>query len=65
MQLGRDFVRALKQITQERNLPLEVISSGLEAAMISAYRKYRGGIRISRSSWPWRVGKYPSARSGR
>jgi len=43
MQLGRDFVRALKQITQERNLPLEVISSGLEAAMISAYRKYRGG----------------------
>lgn len=43
MQLGRDFVRALKQITQERNLPLDVISSGLEAAMISAYRKYRGG----------------------
>jgi N utilization substance protein A len=43
MQLGRDFLRALKQITQERNLPLEVISSGLEAAMISAYRKYRGG----------------------
>lgn len=43
MQLGRDFVRALKQITQERNLPLDVISSGLEAAMVSAYRKYRGG----------------------
>jgi N utilization substance protein A len=46
MQLGRDFLRALKQITQERNLPLEVISSGLEAAMISAYRKYRGGDHI-------------------
>ncbi|HDQ93240.1 MAG TPA: transcription termination/antitermination protein NusA, partial [Synergistetes bacterium] len=43
MQLGRDFLRALKQITQERNLSMEVISSGLEAAMISAYRKYRGG----------------------
>ena len=43
MQLGRDFVRALKQIMQERNLPLEVISSGLEAALVFAYRKYRGG----------------------
>jgi N utilization substance protein A len=43
MQLGRDFVRALRQITQERKLPLEIISSGLEAAMVSAYRKYKGG----------------------
>lgn len=43
MQLGRDFVRALKQLTSERGLPEEVISSSLEAALISAYRKYKGG----------------------
>src|SRR6056297_812134 len=43
MLLGRDFVRALKQLTSERGLPEEVISSSLEAAIISAYRKYRGG----------------------
>jgi N utilization substance protein A len=43
MILGRDFVRALKQLTNERGLPEEVISSSLEAAIISAYRKYRGG----------------------
>jgi len=43
MQLGRDFVRALRQITQERKLSHEIISSGLEAALVSAYRKYKGG----------------------
>ena len=43
MQLGRDFVRALKQLTSDRGLPEEVISSSLEAALISAYRKYKGG----------------------
>lgn len=43
MQLGRDFARALRQITQERNLPLEIISSGLEAAMVHAYRKFKNG----------------------
>lgn len=32
MLLGRDFVRALKQLTNERGLPEEVISSSLEAA---------------------------------
>ena len=43
MQLGRDFVRALAQITKERGLSQEVIASSLEAALISAYRKYQGG----------------------
>jgi len=43
MQLGRDFARALRQITQERNLPMEIISSGLEAAMVHAYRKFKNG----------------------
>lgn len=43
MQLGRDFVRALRQITQERKLSHEIISSGIEAAMVSAYRKYKDG----------------------
>jgi len=43
MQLGKDFVRALKQLTSDRGLPEEIISTSLEAAMISAYRKYKGG----------------------
>ncbi|MBN1334309.1 MAG: transcription termination/antitermination protein NusA [Synergistales bacterium] len=43
MQLGKDFVRALKQLTSDRGLPEEIISNSLEAAMISAYRKYKGG----------------------
>ena len=45
MQLGRDFVRALKQLTAERGLTSEVIASSLEAALISAYKKYQGGDR--------------------
>ncbi|HCA40569.1 MAG TPA: transcription termination/antitermination protein NusA [Aminobacterium sp.] len=43
MQLGRDFIRALKQLTAERGLTPEVIASSLEAALISAYKKYQGG----------------------
>ncbi len=65
MQLGRDFVRALKQITQERNLPLEVISSGLEAAMISAYRKYRAETRMLRFLSLLKAVRLLSVKSGR
>ncbi|MDR1873840.1 MAG: transcription termination/antitermination protein NusA, partial [Synergistaceae bacterium] len=43
MQLGRDFLRALNQITRERGLSVELIASSLEAALISAYKKYQGG----------------------
>ncbi len=43
MQLGRDFVKALHQIEEEKGLPVGVITSSLEAALISAYRKHRGG----------------------
>lgn len=43
MQLGRDFLRALNQIEQEKGLSSEVILSSLEAALISAYRKHKGG----------------------
>lgn len=43
MQLGKDFKRVLKQIEEEKGLPEEVIVSSLEAAMISAYKKYKGG----------------------
>ena len=43
MQLGRDFLRALNQLTRERNLSLELIASSLEAALLSAYKKYQGG----------------------
>ncbi|NLL37227.1 MAG: transcription termination/antitermination protein NusA [Fretibacterium sp.] len=43
MQLGRDFVRALNQISRERNLSSELIISSLEAALVSAYRKHQSG----------------------
>jgi len=43
MQLGRDFLRALNQLTRERNLSPELIATSLEAALMSAYKKYRGG----------------------
>ncbi len=43
MQLGKDFKRTLKQIEDEKGIPEETIVAGLEAAMISAYKKYRGG----------------------
>ena len=42
MELGRDFMRALKQIETEKGLPLEVIISSIEAALVSAYKKYKG-----------------------
>ena len=43
MQLGKDFNKALKQIEQEKGLSPEIIISSLEAALISSYRKHRGG----------------------
>ncbi|MDR1915394.1 MAG: transcription termination factor NusA [Synergistaceae bacterium] len=43
MQLGKDFIKALKQIEVEKGLPIEIIASSLEAAMVSAYKKYRNG----------------------
>lgn len=46
MQLGKDFMRALKQIESEKGLSMEVIMSSLEAAMVSAYKKYKNGNQI-------------------
>ncbi|MBQ9565006.1 MAG: transcription termination/antitermination protein NusA [Synergistaceae bacterium] len=43
MRLGREFVQALNQIVEERNIDLGQIVSGLEAALIAAYKKYQGG----------------------
>ncbi|MCF7935394.1 MAG: transcription termination factor NusA [Synergistales bacterium] len=43
MSLGRDFVRALRQIEEEKGLPTETIKASLEAALVSAYRKHKGG----------------------
>lgn len=43
MQLGKDFKKVLKQIEEEKGLSEEVIISSLEAAMVSAYKKYKGG----------------------
>jgi N utilization substance protein A len=43
MQLGKDFVKALRQIETEKGLKEEVIAASLEAALVSAYKKYKGG----------------------
>lgn len=43
MQLGKDFKKVLRQIEEEKNLSEEVIVSSLEAAMVSAYKKYKDG----------------------
>ncbi|MDR1944253.1 MAG: transcription termination factor NusA [Synergistaceae bacterium] len=43
MQLGKDFIRALKQIEADKGLPAEIITSSLEAAMGAAYKKYKNG----------------------
>ena len=43
MQLGKEFKKVLKQIEEEKGLPEEVIIASLEAAMASAYKKYKGG----------------------
>ncbi|MDR2523212.1 MAG: transcription termination factor NusA [Synergistaceae bacterium] len=41
MQLGRDFLRALNQITRDRGLSVELIASSLEIALASAYKAYK------------------------
>jgi N utilization substance protein A len=46
MQLGKDFIKALKQIETEKGLPIEIIASSLEAAMASAYKKYKNGNHV-------------------
>ena len=43
MQLGKDFKRVLRQIEEEKGLSEETIISSLEAAMISANKKFKGG----------------------
>ena len=46
MQLGKDFIKALKQIETEKGLPIDIIASSLEAAMASAYKKYKNGNQV-------------------
>ncbi len=43
MDLGRDFLKALRQLIEERNISEDVVISSLEAALASAYRKFREG----------------------
>ena len=43
MQLGREFVQALNQIAEEKGIKAENIVEGIEAALIAAYKKYKGG----------------------
>lgn len=43
MELGVDFLGALKQIAEERNLSEEIILTSVEAALALAYRKFREG----------------------
>src|SRR3990172_7517352 len=37
-----DFVQALKDIQKEKDIPLDVLSEIVEAALVSAYRKHYG-----------------------
>ncbi|MDR1132653.1 MAG: transcription termination factor NusA [Synergistaceae bacterium] len=46
MQIGKDLIKALKQIETEKGLPIEIIVSSLEAAMASAYKKYKNGGQV-------------------
>ena len=43
MQLGKDFKKFLEQIEEDKGLSEEIIVSSLEAAMVSAYKKFKGG----------------------
>ena len=43
MQLGKEIRKVLKQIEEEKGLSEEIIVASLEAAMVSAYKKYKGG----------------------
>lgn len=43
MQLGKDFKKVLRQIEEDKGLTEEIIVASLEAAMVSAYKKYKGG----------------------
>ena len=43
MQLGKDFKKVLMQIEEDKGLSEEIIVSSLEAARISAYKKFKGG----------------------
>ncbi len=55
MELGANFLSALKQLVDERGLSEEVILSSVEAALTLAYRKFREGkldpvVHIDRST---------------
>ena len=43
MHLGRNFVEALDNLSTERGLDISVIISSLEAALLSAYKKFQTG----------------------
>ena len=43
MRLGRDFIVALDALAEDRGLDVDVIISTLEAALLSAYKKYQPG----------------------
>ena len=43
MRLGREFITALDALAEDRGLDVDVIISTLEAALLSAYKKYQPG----------------------
>lgn len=43
MLLGKDFKKFLEQIEEDKGLSEEIIVASLEAAMVSAYKKFKGG----------------------
>ncbi len=45
MDLGKEFVRAVKQLEKEKKLNVSIITYALESALVSAYKKHSGGQR--------------------
>ena len=43
MRLGRNFIEALENLSEERGLDINIIISALESALSSAYKKFQAG----------------------
>lgn len=60
MNLGENFISAVRQLADERNLSVEIILASIEDALALAYRKYREGkldpvVTIDRNSGDVRI----------
>ena len=57
-----DFVQALKDIQKEKDIPLDVLSEIVEAALVSAYRKHKGSTADLRVEIDWEASQSISTR---